>query len=245
MAITCTSADSHLYGAGGSLLNTADPFSINVWMNCTWNGGARLSFVGMYNGTPPTGTPSIGSGLQIGTGAGAGEISCWVYGGTIMIQSAAAAMTAFNGQWVMTTYTWDGTNHRLYVNGASITAPTTTAFTAAQMTQVYINGFPPTGTTGETANFSVDSYTTFRRALSPEEVLTLFNNQGARGGITSSMGIRYEFDEGSNGSTVTSVIDVAGGGNTILPTGAVNTVTYTYSVGGVQNIANTNTRPVL
>jgi len=244
MAVTLTVANSHLYGSGGTLPNTASPFSINVWINATWNGGARLSFVGLYNGTPATGTPTNGSGLQIGT-TGGGDVLCWTYGGTTMVTSAAGILTASNGQWVMITYTWDGTNHRLYVNGVQTATSTTVPASTQQMTQVYINGYPPTGNTNECAAFSVDSYANWSRALSANEVLTLYNNQGARGGATFGLAARYEFDDGSTGATVTAVADVSAGGNPIAHTGTVNTATYTYSVGTVNNVANSNTRPVL
>jgi hypothetical protein len=252
MAVALTAADSHLYGSGGSALpNTANPFTINVWIRATWNGGGRLSFVGLYDGTVTAGTTN-GAGLQIGTSAGAGEVSCWYYGGTVVIQSATAVMTTFNNQWVMCTYVWDGTNHRIYVNGGNPTngitvTPTTTAFTAAQMTQVYINGYPPTTSAAECSSFAVDSYGSYNRALSANEVLTLYNNAGSRGGLLSGLVCQYEFDEGVEGASAGSnagnaprVVDMTGRGNNILHTGAANTTTYTYP----STYANANTRPV-
>lgn len=254
MAVVLTPADSHLYGAGGGALpNSANPYTINVWIRAAWNGGARLSFVGLYNGaTPPTGLPSTNAGLQIGTGGGAGEISCWVYGGTVVIESAAGAMTTFNNQWVMATYVWDGTNHRLYVNGGNPTngitvTPTITGFNPVQMTQVYINGFPPTGNAGECSSFAVDSYGTYSRALSAAEILTLYNAAGSRGGVVQSLVSQYEFDEGAEGvaagtgaGNAPRIVDMTGGGNDILHTGAANTTTYTYS----NTYPNSNIRPV-
>ena len=236
MAVTLTNADSHLYCVGNNLPNTVNPFTLNVWINAVWNGGGRLSFLGLYDGVPATGTATTGAGLQIGTSFGSGQVTCWVYGGTTMVEGTG--MTAFNNTWVMLTYVYGGGTHSIYRNGVLL-ASATTAFTAAQMTQVYINGYPPTGNAGECAAFSVDSYSAWNRALSANEIITLFSNQGARGGNMTSIGCRYELDEGTLGTAVTAGIDITGRGQTLLHTGATNTTTYTYS-----GVANSNTRPV-
>ncbi len=247
MAVSFTAANSHLYCVGVNLPNSNSPYSINVWLRATWNGGGRLSFVGMYDGVPATGTPTTGGGLQIGTAGGAGDITCWTYGGTTMITSAAGVMTPRNGIWTMATYVWDGTNHRLYVDGAPVATPTTTAFTGVQMTQVYLDGYPPTGSVSETAAFSVDSYDAYNRALTPDEILAMYNSAGARNGIIFEHSCQYEFDEGIEGAVAGSnagnapvVVDMTGSGQPLLHTGGTNTTAYTY----VGVFPNSNIRPV-
>jgi hypothetical protein len=247
MAISTTAANSHLYCVGNGLPNTANPFSINVWINATWNAGTgRLSFVGLYNATPATGTPTEGAGLQIGTDGG-GEVLTWTYGGTTQVTSAVGAMNAFNGQWVMITTTWDGTTNRIYRNGALLVSSTTVPAVTAQMTQVYINGYPPTGNANECAVFSVDSYGSYSRALSADEILTLYNGAGSRGGNVFQLACQYEFDEGIQGAAVGTnagtspfVVDMTGKGSNLLHTGGTNTVTYTYP----GTYPNVNIRPV-
>ena len=73
MSISTTLANTHLFSTSSNFTASTVPFSISVWINAVWNGGSRLSFVGMYNGTTTGGTST---GLQIGTSTGAGEVSC-------------------------------------------------------------------------------------------------------------------------------------------------------------------------
>lgn len=237
MAIQMTGATNrHLYTVSTNFLQSTVPYSITVWVNAVWNGGTRLSLVGMYNGTITTGTTT---GLQIGTGTGAGEVSCWTYGGTIMVQSANAAMTPYNNTWVLITYTYDGTNHRLYRNNTLLNTATV-AQNPGTFTQIYINGYPPTGTTNETATYQVDSYAYYGRTLSIDEITTIYNSLGTRHAIVDGLIARYDFDELSQGSTVTDVIDISGNGNTMLNTGAGTPITYTY----INTTANSNLRMV-
>jgi len=236
MSISTTAANRHLYSTSTNFTASTVPFSISVWLNATWNGGARISMVGMYNGTITAGTTT---GLQIGTGAGAGEVTCWTYGGSAMVTSANGVMTPYNGQWVMITYTYDGTTHSIYRND-TLLATGTTAQIAGTFTQVYINGFPPTGTTSETAVFQVDSYCYYNRTLSAGEIQCMYNAAGARHGIYQGLLARYEFDELAQGATVASVVDMSGNGNTLANTGTGTAITYTYTT----SYADSNIRVV-
>jgi hypothetical protein len=238
MAVQITGAtDRHLYTASSNFLQSTVPYSISVWINAVWNGGTRLSFVGMYNGGLTTPTPT--TGLQIGTSAGAGEVSCWTYGGTVLVQSANAVMTPYNNTWVLLTYTYDGTNHRIYRNNTLLNTATV-AQNPGTFTQIYINGYPPAGTTNETATYKVDAYAYYGRELSIDEITTIYNASGTRHGIVDSLLARYDFDELSQGSTVTGVVDISGNGNTILNSGAGTAITYTYT----NTTANSNLRMV-
>ena len=234
MSITTTLANTHLYSTSGNFTASTVPFSISVWINAVWNGGARLSFVGMYNGTTTTGTST---GLQIGTSAGAGEVSCWTYGGTVMVQSANGAMTAYNNTWVNITYTYNGTTHLVYINGVQA-GTATTAQNAGTFTQVWINGYPPTGNNNECAVFGVDSYIYYNRTLTANEALTIYNSTGMRHGILNGQLARYEFDELAQGATVTSVTDLSGNGNTLTISGGGTSFTYNYAT----SIADSNLR---
>lgn len=237
MAIQMTGpTDRHLYSTSTNFTASTDPFSITVWINAVWNGGTRLSFVGMYNGTITAGTTT---GLQIGTGAGNGEVSCWTYGGAIMVESADAVMTPFNNTWVLISYTYDGTTHRVYRN-ETLLATAITAQLPGTFTQVYINGFPPTGSASETATYQVDSYAYYGRTLAASEITSIYNALGNRNGIVFGQLARYDFDELAQGATVTNVVDISGSGNNMLNTGAGTAITYTYT----NTIANSNLRPV-
>jgi hypothetical protein len=236
MAIQMAAADRHLYTASTNFVASNVPYSISVWINAVWNGGTRLSFVGMYDGTVTGGTTT---GLQIGTSAGAGEVTCWTYGGATMVSSAAGVMTAFNNTWIMITYTYDGTTHRVYRN-AVLLGTSTTAPVVGTFTQIYINGFPPEGNASETAAYQVDSYSYYSKTLSLDEITTIYNSQGTRHAIVDKLIARYDFDELAQGSTATAIIDLSGNGNTMINTGAGTPITYTYT----NTVANSNLRPV-
>lgn len=225
MAIQTVVANTHLYSTSTNFTASTAPFSISVWINAVWNGAARVSMVGLYNGTTTAGTTT---GLQIGTSTGAGEISCWTYGGTIMVQSATGVMTARNNTWVNATYTYNGTTHLLYVNGVQV-GTATTAQIAGTFTQVWINGYPPTGNANETAVFGIDAYNYYNRTLSADEVLTIYNAAGQRHGIVYGALARYEFDELSQGASVSSVTDLSGNNNTLLSVGTGAALTYNYA----------------
>lgn len=239
MAIQMTGGtDRHLYTTSTNFLSSTDSFSISVWINAVWNGGTRLSYVGMYNGTVSSGTTT---GLQIGTsGTTVGSVECWTYGGTVMVVSGANTMTPYNNQWVMITYTYDGTTHRIYRNGTLLNS-SNTAQNPGTFTQIYINGYPPTGTTSETATYQVDTYSYYNRALSQPEIQTMYESYGNRHAISYGVLAAYDFDELAQGATVTGVVDISGNGNTILNTGAGTPITYTYT----GTVASSNLRRVL
>lgn len=237
MAIQMTgTTDRHLYTTSTNFLASTVPYSISVWINAVWNGGARLSYVGMYNGTISAGTTT---GLQIGTGAGAGEVTCWTYGGATLVASANGAMTPYNNTWVMITYTYDGTNHRVYRNETLLNSATT-AQNPGTFTQIYINGYPPAGTSNETGTYRVDSYNYYGRTLTQQEIQTIYESRGNRHAITYNQIAAYDFDELSQGSTVTGVVDISGNGNTMINTGAGTAITYTYT----ETVSSSNLRPV-
>lgn len=239
MAIQMTGGtDRHLYTVSPNFLSSTAPYSITVWINAVWNGGSRLSFVGMYDGGLVTPAPT--TGLQIGAGSGAGEVSCWTYGGTVLVESAVAAMTPFNNTWILITYTYDGTTHRVYRNNTLLASSAAIDPVPGVFTQIYINGYPPAGSISETATYQVDAYAYYGRTLPLEEITTIYNSTGTRHGIVDRLIARYDFDELAQGATVSGVVDVSGNGNTMLNSGAGTPITYTYT----NTTANSNLRMV-
>lgn len=237
MAIQMTgTTDRHLYTASTNFLSATVPYSISVWINAVWNGGTRLSYVGMYNGDLIGGTTT---GLQIGTGTGAGEVTCWTYGGAALVESAAGVMTPFNNTWVMLTYTYDGTSHRVYRN-ETLLGTDTVVQNPGTFTQIYINGYPPAGASSETGTYQVDSYSYYGRTLTQPEIQTIYESRGSRHAITFTQIAAYDFDELAQGATVTGAVDVSGNGNIMLNTGAGTAITYTYT----GTVASSNLRPV-
>lgn len=235
MAIQCAVGDRHLYCAGTNFRSADLPYSISVWLNATWSSGSTFSFVGMYDGVPNTGTPTVG--LQIGA-RGVNTLSCWTYGGSVIINSNT--MSGFDNTWVLITYTFDGVNSNLYRNSTLLATSAVAPVNSNSFTQIYVNGYPPTGTASETSTHQVDWYGYYSRVLTQPEIQAIYIAQGARHGITYGLLSSYEFDELSQGSTVVSCVDMTGNGNTLVNTGAGPALTYNYA----NTVANTNLRPV-
>lgn len=237
MAVQCSVADRHLYSVSTDFLRSTVPFSITVWIKALWSNGSIYSLVGMYDGGL-TGSPATTTGVQLGS-RGTGRATAWTYGGTILVQSDIGDMSSYDDVWVLVTYTFDGTTHRLYRNETLIGTGTTTPVDG-KFTQVYINGYPPTGNAAETASYQVDSYAYYGRTLAAEEITTIYNCFGTRHGISNGLIARYDFDESAAGQTVTSVADVSGNNNSLQSAGSGTAITYVYE----GCVANSNLRPV-
>lgn len=219
MSITTVAVDKHLSNSASTGFTTSTAaFSISTWISGTWNSGT-ISMVGLYG---PAGTPT--SAVQIGS-RGDGLVSCWTWGGGLLLASAG---TVTNSTWHHIVYTFDGTTHQLYVDGV-LSNTSTSAQIAAQFAYIYVNGYP-TGVANEAAVYSVDSYAYYSRVLSANEVLTQFSLRGARHDIVNSLIAAYEFDELSDGSTVSQITDLTGNGNHLTVTGSgAGNITYAYA----------------
>lgn len=181
MAVQISATDIHLRSSQAMGQLATNPFSVTTWINTVWNPGACNSYVGIYGPATdtPLGTPV--TAVQIGTSTGAGEVTCWTWGGGTLVGSVTGVMTAYNNLWVNITYTFDGTNHVLYRNGVQL-ATSTTAQQPGYLNQVYINGYPGGGA-NEVASAQIDQYGLYRRALSAGEVQSIYYASGARHGI--------------------------------------------------------------
>jgi hypothetical protein len=238
MAVQTSATDIHLRSDSAMGLQSTTPFSVSAWINCNWNGGAIISFVGIYG--PVTDTP-VGApvtAMQIGTKTGTGDLVCWTWGGANLVASAAGAMTSFSNTWVFIAYTFDGTTHRLYRNGAEL-ANSTNSQISGYLNQVYINGYPGS-VTSEVGSFQVDQYALYRRTLSASEIQTMYNSAGFRHGIINNIICRYDFDELAQSSSISSVIDLSGNGHNLGVVGVGTAMTYTYPA----TYANSNIRTV-
>lgn len=241
MAILCNASDIHLRSSKAFGLKCTDNFSIAVWINANWGGavGAR-SMVGIYGGTADVPLEAPTCAAQIGTRTGNNELSIWTWGGGVLVQTANNFMTAFNNVWVHVVYTFDGTTHRAYLNGTVIATSVTAPFANQYLNQIYINGYPG-GITNEVHNHQVDCFSLYRRTLSPDEILTMYNAQGGRHGIVKDLLCSLEFDELTDGSVCAVVPDLSGSDSPLNITGAGSSMLYSYS----NTRANSNIRMVI
>lgn len=237
MAIQTSAGDIHLRSSQPMGLNARTPFSVSAWINAVWNPGTVTSMVGIYGGSNDVGLEPPVTAMQIGCQAGNGDITCWTWGGGALVTVGGGTMTPFNNTWVFIVYTYDGTTHRVYRNGTLLGTGTTTQ-QAGFLNQVYINGYPSSGT-NEVANFQTDQYSLFRRTLSADEVQSMFTARGSRHGITDGLIARYDFDEQAQDTIVSSIPDLSGNNHTLTLVGT-SQMSYAYT----NTNANSNLRLV-
>lgn len=94
-----------------------------------------------------------------------GQFGVWQYGGTFLVTAAPPS----NGTWHHVAYTFDGTTHRLYVDGSLKGSATTTPQTAIP-TKLEIGRW--TGG-NEWLRGKLDDIRLYARALNPTEVTAL------------------------------------------------------------------------
>ena len=237
MAIASPGAvDRHLASQTGLMsINALAPVTLMAWINVNWNIGTTLSILGTYN----TAT-SGGTGIQIGTrpGATAGQVAVWSWGGSILV-SSAGLITPVSNDWCHIAYTFDGTTHKLYIDGV-LANTSVTPQQAGTITAVYVNGYP-TGNDSETGNFEVDDISYYDRELTANEVLTAYTTGGDKDGIVYGRTANFLCNEGIIGSTVTAVTDMSGLMNTLTPVGTATGSNFIYTVSPI----NRDTRPPL
>ena len=238
MAITSPGGvvDYHLASQTGLLsINALQPVTLMAWVNVDWNYAGVLSILGTYN----TAT-SGGTAIQIGirTGVNAGNVLIWTWGGTILVSSAGVIVPNSN-DWCHVAYTFDGTTHKLYINGQFANSATT-AQQAGTITAVYVNGYPGGGS-NETGPFAVDDISYFSRELSAAEVLTAYTTGGDRDGLVYGRTASFLCNEGVIGTVASNVTDLSGLLNNLTPIGAATGVNFTYSVSPI----NRDTRNAL
>jgi hypothetical protein len=207
--------------------------SISVWINADWQGATGTkSYVGMYHST-------TGTAVQIGTRIANGQCDIWTWGGTLLLSTTG--VTIPNGSWVHIGYTYDGTTHRVYYNGA-LNSTSTTAQLAGNFNMVFLNGYRG-GTVSETGTFQVDTYDYYNRMLSADEMRTIYSAKGNRHGIVYGCVARYEFDEGVSGATVGTIYNQTAYDGTVsnLVSNSARTPTVTFTPGYVSG----NLRPPL
>jgi len=125
-----------------------------------------------------------------------GNVGVWKYGGTVLVSAAAPSANA----WHHYAYTFDGTTHRIYIDGTQV-ATSTTAPNTASPAELNFGRWA-----GGNTNLSgyLDAVQIYNRALSASEV----TNLSLAGGL---MG-RWTFDEGS-GSTTSDTTGIGGTGS--------------------------------
>jgi hypothetical protein len=243
MAVQFTQAGDALAnttGVGVNIIPTAatSPVSITCWIKAPWGAGTQ-SYVGLYDEKQRAGSGTNAStAVQLGSRA-ANIFNVWTWGGGILVDSAIS-MAPYVNQWVFLTYTFDGTFHKCYVN-ATLAGTTQNTQLPGNFDRVYLNGYT-NGGASETAAFQLDTYNSYNRALSQDEITTMYNTRGNRHGIVYGCMVRYEFDEIAVGTAVSTVLnqtDYPSAYSNLAPVTPAGTSRATHSDG----YADANLRP--
>ncbi len=152
-------------------------FTINLWANISNTNGASI-----YNGTQ---NPGAGNCYQIGMGVGSGN----AYGfrkqcGSSEIGITSTAPTMSVGTWYMVTWTYDGSNQRIYINGSQAASPVADAFLQTASAQAQFGVEFANGTSYGWYNGSLDEISIWSVALNQTQITTLYN---------SGTGLQYPF----------------------------------------------------
>ncbi|HEY4183700.1 MAG TPA: LamG-like jellyroll fold domain-containing protein [Polyangia bacterium] len=148
--------------------------SISLWVYYTSNAaGAARDFVALDNGSS--------SGVYVGLNA-SNQVAVWKWGGTSLLTATAPSSNA----WHHIAYTWDGTTHRLYVDGTAAT-PSTTAANSGTPTSVQL-GRKPSG--AEYFAGKLDDVRIYNAALTVAQVKSLATGAypGTGGTATVTLG---------------------------------------------------------
>lgn len=245
MAIQLQKSAGFLSGYPSSGLPAArSNHTLMCWINNTdgtlWGSGGTASICGMYSGTYNASTTPV-TATQIGTRTGT-TFDVWTWGGTVMISSIAPVAPPVVNKWYHIAYVYNvsTTTHQLYINGVLNNTTVNTIQQAGTFTQVYINGYPQASPAlSETNNALVDGVRCFNRALTANEILTIYNSQGFRDGIAFGQVANYMLN-GPVGIQLLTVSDLSGL-NSLLTNYASTTNIMTYTTGPVNSL----TRPPL
>jgi YD repeat-containing protein len=146
--------------------------TISWWLNVASNPSGTQSIISLTNDA---------SSSAVQPGFRGGNIAVWKYGGGVLVQAAPPAA----GLWHHYAYTFDGTTHRLYVNGTQVNTSTVSPQTA---TPNALNFGRWTGGTEYLAG-KLDEVRIYSRTLTASEILGLAHDP--------SLEALVKFDEGT------------------------------------------------
>jgi hypothetical protein len=133
--------------------------TISLWVKAT-AAATTQNFFGLFG-------PSSGVQLGIRQVSSVWSLVAWKNGGTVLASSPAAA---YLGAWHHIVYTFDGTTHKLYIDGGTPVTSTVSPQTAA-VNQVTMGS---SGGSFETFAGSLDEVRVYTRVLTPAEVYALY-----------------------------------------------------------------------
>lgn len=210
MAIT-TAGTGYLSTGASGLPNTTAAQSIIMWYLVSSYPSANVSYINLHNGT--------NASVQIGSWSSV--LSVWGWGGSALVSAAANPTT---GVYHHLAYTYDGTTHRLYIDGVFSNSTTVANVSGAEtIVEIFGNQWTENGVQ------TLDDVRIYNRALSVSEVQTVYACRGIDS-IVSGLVSRWIFSEGAPGSSpsvATQIRDLAGTNNGTAFSAALTNLTYT------------------
>lgn len=206
------SSDSHLVNESPNNFGVLqEPISFASWVNVT-SFLSTVSMIGVYDTQPD-------AGFQFGIRGGSQSYGVWGWGYDSYIETGSFT----TGVWHHICYVYDGTTNFFYING-EIIGTTTSAVQTGTVGNIFMNGYP-TGGTAETGAFQFDDVRLYKRALSANEVLSMYTLRGRDRNLFNLVA-NYRFNEQLPGNSVTSVTDFSGSGNDLTFSGTGTIPTY-------------------
>lgn len=213
MSVQLQTAGPTLYTQSGFSVNAQGPHTIIGWLNAnsgTWSTNTR-SMIGLYSSSNING--GAGCASQIGARAGNANVVVWDWGAIILVQSTG--FTPVVGTFFHVAFTYDGTTARLYINGVLNNSAVVAKLTGT-FNMVFVNGYI-FGGTAESSPFIVDGLMAFQRALTANEIMSIYSTGGERDGITNDSIARFPLDGRSAGQFVTASADDSIFNQNLLP----------------------------
>lgn len=206
-------------GTVPALFTSPIPTTQMVWLNkAVWSGEPRRSMVGCYDPDIDILNNPVGVAYQFGINTST-DFALWGWGGTPIITTPNASLPT--NQWIHFVYRWDGTNSHLFVNN-SIVNTNTNSPQSGDVTHIWVNGYPNSAIVGDdplaetSDDFLISDYRIYTRALSNDEISTIYNLRGKDHIVFGRVG-HWVFNEGHPNSNVSSVRDISGNENHLAP----------------------------
>lgn len=151
--------------AGEILPSLSHTQTISVWINLKSTMGPDQTMVSLYNGQ---------AGQSLALGLHASQISAWASGPRPLVAVAPPGTAS----WHHLAYTYDGTSHILYIDGAQAGTPQIMAPDSAPITQVLIGAF---GAGGSAYQGMLDDLRVYAVALTAAQVARLASGEPSAG----------------------------------------------------------------
>jgi hypothetical protein len=172
-ALSLDGVDDHVEFMVKTLPAIQAPKTFALWVKydvAPSNGNQNFLALSDANAPAQAGNTFAGAGVQIGFRGAA--LIVWKWGGAELVSTTPPAA----GVWHHLGYTFDGTTHVLYVDGAKVASTTNPSQTAATVA-AYLGTYSPTTMDPERYKGALDDVRIYGRPLTAAEISALAQGQ--------------------------------------------------------------------